>query len=133
MRIENGRLVVRTGKKVAYIGFVRGEFRVKICGLVNEGDCVREHLIVLKEYTQAFRVVNKLKKLTIMNKAKREYKRESAAKDAMIRKAHYLYYGGKSGHIPFGRIWYEDNVLYAESTYWTESTLSDFLNDNREL
>lgn len=65
MRIENGRLVVRTSKKVAYIGFVRGEFRVKICGLVNEGDYVREHLIVLKEYSQAFRVVKLLNEFNV--------------------------------------------------------------------
>jgi hypothetical protein len=67
------------------------------------------------------------------NKAKKAYKIESAAKNQMENKAHYLHFGGKSGAIPFGRIWREDNVLYAESTYWAESTLEDFLNDECEL
>jgi hypothetical protein len=65
MRIENGRLVVRTGKKVAYIGFVRGEFRVKICGIYNEGDYNREALIVLKEFTQEWRVVKLLNEFNV--------------------------------------------------------------------
>ena len=71
MRIENGRLVVRTSKKVAYIGFtkdrfdIKGDFTVKICGLVNEGDYVREHLIVLKKYSQEWRVVKLLNEFNV--------------------------------------------------------------------
>ena len=62
---EKGRLVVRTSKKVARIGFTRGAFIVTICGLTNEGDYVRENLIVLKEYSQAFRVAKLLKEFNV--------------------------------------------------------------------
>jgi hypothetical protein len=67
------------------------------------------------------------------NRSERAFQSESAAKNQMENKAHYLHSGGKSGAIPFGRIWYQDNVLYAESTYWASSTLEDFLNDKCEL
>ena len=63
--IRNGKLEIRTSKKVAHIGFIRGEFRVSICNLVNEGDYIRENLIVLKEYSQAFRVAKLLNEFNV--------------------------------------------------------------------
>lgn len=67
------------------------------------------------------------------NKAKKAYSSKAAAKRAMIKKADYLHDGGTSGAIPFGRIWYENNFVYAESNYWTKSTLEEFLNSKRKL
>jgi hypothetical protein len=58
--ITNKKIVIKTAKKVAYIGFVRGQFIVSICGIYNEGDYNREALIVLKEFTQEWRVVKLL-------------------------------------------------------------------------
>ena len=67
------------------------------------------------------------------NQAKKAYSSKAAAKRAMQNKANYLHDGGTSGAITFGRIWCEDNFVYAESAYWTESTLNDFLNNKRKL
>lgn len=67
------------------------------------------------------------------NQAKREYPNKKAARRAMRNKANYLHGGGNSGAITFGRIWCEDEFVYAESAYRTQSTLEDFLHDEREL
>jgi hypothetical protein len=67
------------------------------------------------------------------NQAKKAYSSKAAAKRAMKSKAHYIDEKGTSGAIMFGRIWCEDNFVYAESAYWTESTLNDFLNNKRKL
>lgn len=67
------------------------------------------------------------------NQAKKAYSSKAAAKRAMQNKAHYVDEKGTSGVIIFGRIWCEGNFVYAESAYWTQSTLNDFLNNKRKL
>lgn len=63
-----------------------------------------------------------------MNKASKVYASKAGAVKAMQRKADYLHAGGKSGSVTFGRLFVEDNILYVQSNYWTQSTLEDFLN-----
>ena len=97
---------------------------------------LKGNILVLKYYKSGTSGCEEYDKVTIElnnNKAKKAYSSKSAAKRAMKSKAHYIDEKGTSGTIMFGRIWYEDNVLYAESAYWTESTLQDFLNDKRKL
>lgn len=67
------------------------------------------------------------------NKASKTYSSKSSAKRAFDRKCKVVHGCGTSGEVNFGRIYYEDNKLHVESSFWTQSTLEDFLNNKREL
>lgn len=67
-----------------------------------------------------------------MNKASKVYSTKSGALQAMRRKADIIHAGGRSGSVPFARLFVEDNILHVQSNYWTQSTLEDFLNGRKK-
>lgn len=67
------------------------------------------------------------------NRASKTYLSKSSAKRAFNTKCNVVHNCGTSGEVNFGRIYLEENILYVESCFWTESTLKDFLDNKREL
>jgi hypothetical protein len=68
-----------------------------------------------------------------MAKATKQYATKSSALRAMKKKANYIHGNGQSGDINFGRIYVNGSYLIAESTFWEETSLQDFLDGKREL
>ena len=61
------------------------------------------------------------------NVASKEYSSKSAAIRAMKNKVNIIHGGGQSGEVSFARLYVKGNTLYAESSYFVESTLQDYI------
>ena len=70
---------------------------------------------------------------TKMNTVSKTYSSKSNAKRALKSKTHYFHEDETKGSISFGNLWIEGATLYASSDYWSETTLSDFLNNKNNV